>query len=150
MHLCIKTIQSCNNTLLIPIAAEVVIAPPPAPVVDAGNTVVVACVVYGSPAPNITWSRDGNILSNDTRVTIYDELVTESGVTFVQSILEICSATPSDGGQYICLATNFHGNDNATFDLTVNPVSGMYQASLVSRPEMGRRKGLVSTVCVCA
>ena len=89
-----------------------------------GNTVALACVGYGSPNPNITWSRDGSILSNDTRITIYGELVTEGDVTFVQSILKICNANVSDGGPYICLATNLHGNDNATFDLTVNPVSG--------------------------
>ena len=106
------------NIYVNPIAAEVVIAPTPAEV-DAGNTVVLACVGYGSPDPDITWSRNGNVLSNDSRVTIYEEVVTESGVTFVQSILEICSATLSDSGQYSCLATNLHGNDNATFDLTI-------------------------------
>ena len=112
-----------NTFVVNPIAAEVVIAPTPAEVVG-GNTVALACVGYGSPNPNITWSRDGSILSNDTRITIYGELVTDGDVTFVQSILKICNANVSDGGPYICLATNLHGNDNATFDLTVNPFSG--------------------------
>ena len=58
---------------------------------------------------------------------VNEELVTEGRETFAQSILKICSANLSDGGQYICLATNLHGNDSATFDLTVNPVSGMCQ-----------------------
>ena len=118
MHSYIIMTIHAINTYVNPIAAEVVIAPTPAEV-DAGNTVVLACVGYGSPDPDITWSRNGNVLSNDSRVTIYEEVVTESGVTFVQSILEICSATLSDSGQYSCLATNLHGNDNATFDLTI-------------------------------
>ena len=95
---------------------------------DAGNTVMFACVGYGTPDPDITWTRGGNQLTNDSSLfTIYKELVTEGRETFAQSILKIYSANLSDGGQYICLATNLHGNDSATFDLTVNPVSGMCQ-----------------------
>ena len=78
--------------------------------VNAGNSVLFACAVYGNPAPGFVWMRPQ-----------------EGGVTFVQSILKICNLNLSDGGPYICLATNLHGNDNATFDLTVSPVSGMCQ-----------------------
>lgn len=89
--------------------------------VDAGNTVLFACVGYGTPDPDITWTRGGNQLTNDTsRITIYEELVTESGATFVQSILEICSAGEIDAGQYSCNVANMFGNSSSNFRLTVN------------------------------
>ena len=88
--------------------------------VDAGNTIVAVCVAYGDPNPSITWNRAGTALSNDSRVTIYEELVTENGVLFVQSIIEVCSAEVSDAGQYSCFTENNFGNDTAVFELTVN------------------------------
>ena len=91
--------------------------------VDAGNTITFACVAYGDPNPSISWNRGDTLLSNDSRVTIYEELVTENGVTFVQSILEMCSAEEADGGQYSCFADNTLGNDTASFILAVNAQS---------------------------
>ena len=88
--------------------------------VDAGNTITFACVAYGDPNPSISWNTGGTPLSNGTRVTIYEELVTENGVTFVQSILELCSAEEADAGQYSCFADNTLGNDTESFELTVN------------------------------
>ena len=87
---------------------------------DAGNTIVAVCVAYGDPNPSITWNRGGTVLSNDSRVTIYEELVTENGVMFVQSIIEVCSAEVTDAGQYSCFAENTFGNDTAVIELTVN------------------------------
>ena len=103
-----------------PAPAQIVIRPNQTTNVDAGNTIVGVCVAYGDPNPSITWNRGGTALSNDSRVTIYEELVTENGVTFVQSIIEVCSAEVSDAGQYSCFTENTFGNDTAVFELTVN------------------------------
>ena len=91
--------------------------------VDAGITITFVCVAYGDPNPSISWNRGDALLSNDSRVTIYEELVTENGMTFVQSILELCSAEEADGGQYSCFADNTLGNDTASFLLAVNAQS---------------------------
>ena len=77
----------------------------------------------GDPNPAISWNRGGTVLNNDSRVTIYEKLVTESGVKFVQSILELCSAEEADAGQYSCFADNTIGNDTASFMLIVNAQS---------------------------
>ena len=63
------------------------------------------------------------MLNNNSRVTIYEELVTENGVTFVRSILELCNLEEADAGQYSCFANNTIGNDTASFMLTVNAQS---------------------------
>jgi len=88
--------------------------------VDAGNSITFVCVAYGNPSPSISWNRGDTVLSNDSRVTIYEELMTEVGVTFVQSILALCTAEEADAGQYSCFAENTIGNDTASFVLTVN------------------------------
>ena len=100
--------------------ARIVIRPNQTTSVDAGNTIISVCVAYGDPNPSITWSRGDAVVSNDSRVTIYEELVTENGVTFVQSIIEVCSAEETDAGQYSCFAENAFGNDTAVIELTVN------------------------------
>ena len=73
----------------------------------------------GDPSPSISWNRGDTVLNNDSRVTIYEDLVTENGVTFVWSILELCSAEEADAGQYSCFADNTFGNDTASFVLAV-------------------------------
>lgn len=56
-------------------------------------------------------------MNNDTRVTITTELMTENGVIFVQSTLELYSVEQVDIGQYSCFANNTIGNDTAPFTL---------------------------------
>ena len=109
-----------QETFTPPAPAQIVIRPNQTTNVDAGNTIVAVCVAYGDPNPSITWSRGGTVLSNDSRITIYEELVTENGVIFVQSIIEVCSAEVSDAGQYSCFTENAFGNDTAVIELTVN------------------------------
>ena len=124
MHHC--AVQTCwkwgniEETFIPPAPAQIVIRPNQTTSVDAGNTIVAVCVAYGDPNPSITWNRGDTVLSNDSRVTIYEELVTENGVMFVQSIIEVCSAEVSDAGQYSCFAENAFGNDTAVIELTVN------------------------------
>ena len=100
--------------------------------VEAGSTVVFACVGFGDPTPSVTWSTGGVQLSNNSRITIYEELVTENGVDFVQSILEICSAEEADGGQYSCTVGNALRNASVNFELSVTAAGGMTSQALSS------------------
>ena len=78
-----------------------------------------ACVASGNPAPSLSWSTGGASLKNSSRFRIYEELrVTVNGLTFVQSVLEICNVEPDDAAQYICVADNTACTAN--FNLTVN------------------------------
>ena len=86
-----------------------------------GDTVLLTCVASGDQPLSISWSREGSVLMNDSqRITIYEEEVTEGGITFVQSILQICSAEINDAGSYSCTADNAAGNDTASFELTIS------------------------------
>ena len=89
--------------------------------ITAGNTGVFVCVAHGCPVPSLTWSRDGIPLGNSSRSTIFEEqLVNENVVTFVQSILAICSLEQDDTAQYNCSASNNVSFASASFNLTVN------------------------------
>ena len=100
-------------------APQIVLVPPNTRV-NATDTVLLTCVVYGSLPLGISWSREGSGLMNDPqRITIYKEQFEESGVTFIQSILQICSTQTDDSGIYSCTAENNIGNSTSTFELAV-------------------------------
>ena len=84
----------------------------------AGDTVMLTCVSYQSP---ITWSQEGVELVNDSmRITVYQDQIEENGLSFYQSILQICSTESSDSGTYSCNADGGdRGNSSISFQLTV-------------------------------
>jgi len=88
--------------------------------VGVGNTITFVCVAYGIPDPSISWNRGDTTLSNGSQIFIYEVLLVQDGVKYVQSIIELCSVEEEDTGQYSCFAENTIGNGTATFMLTVN------------------------------
>ena len=88
------------------------------------NTLL-SCVAYGDQLPGISWSREGNVLMNDSQwITIHEEEFEEGGIMFVQSILQICSTKTNDTGVYSCIADSEGSNDTVSFELTVSPPEG--------------------------
>ena len=100
--------------------------------ITAGSTGMFVCVAYGYPVPSLTWSKGGILLSNNSQSTIYEKQVveTQSGETFVQSTLVICSLRQDDAAQYNCTASNNISSTSASFILTVN---GTYIYTISSR-----------------
>ena len=92
--------------------------------IDESATMVAVCVGTGFPQPTISWTLDGSPLQNSSRVSIYEEVMEESGITFVQSFLEVCSVNFMDAGLYECTVANRLVNASSNFTLTVNNVGG--------------------------
>ena len=92
--------------------------------IDESVTVVAVCVGTGFPQPSISWSHDGSPLENSSRVTIYEEVVKESGLTFLLSFLEVCSVDFMDAGLYQCTVTNRPASASSNFTLTINRIRG--------------------------
>ena len=117
---------SSNRSLFSTVPVQIVLHPAnPTDVLD-GDTVLLTCVAYGDLPLSISWSRDGSTLMNySQRITIFEEEVEEGGITFIQSILQICSTEANDAGVYSCIAENDAGNDTAAFELTVTPDEGV-------------------------
>ena len=68
----------------------------------AGDTALLLCVGYGQNGVQITWSRNGENITNTSLITIYEEEVTFGGRIFKHSFLEICSTQVLDGGNFVC------------------------------------------------
>ena len=58
--------------------------------------------------------------------TVYDELVTQGDLMFIQSILEICSIELDEGGDYTCNATNGFISETNTTTITVTDSRGVH------------------------
>ena len=86
---------------------------------DAGETAVLICVGFGQPSVDITWSRDGQVISNSSLVTIYEEDLSQGGRVFKQSFLQLCSLRMSDSGQYTCTVNNGLSSVNSSVELSV-------------------------------
>ena len=97
--------------------------------VDAGSSLILACVAYGDPVPTISWNKDGSELTkSSTTFTIYQDVLNISGMTFMKSKLEICNVDGDDAGQYSCFAETSVSNDTAYFELSVISLAGTYTA----------------------
>ncbi len=119
------------STIFLAVFDVTIVIGPEDVTVESGSTVFVTCVAYSEDILSITWIQNDNqtILDNSTstRVTVYEELVTEGGLTFVQSILEVCSVEVADSGNYSCVASSGVRNDSTSFELTILPVGGKKQ-----------------------
>ena len=90
---------------------------------NAGDMIAFTCVALGAPLPYITWSKNGSDLSNDSRHTISQVLISQGGITFVKSDLEICATEERDSGRFGCTANSADSSDTGSFNLSVNPMS---------------------------
>ncbi|KAM9366905.1 ADAMTS-like protein 3 [Symphorus nematophorus] len=72
------------------------------------RSLTIRCPAEGVPPPIISWSRNGNLLQLDDRVSWDD-----SGG------LHILQPNKYEGGQYKCTAVNIHGSDTETSRLSV-------------------------------
>ncbi|KAJ8416362.1 hypothetical protein AAFF_G00356500 [Aldrovandia affinis] len=70
--------------------------------------VVIECKPKAAPKPQISWSKGTELLSNSTRIRIWDD-----------GSLVIFNATKTDEGRYTCFAENDRGKANSTGALTI-------------------------------
>ncbi|XP_040894799.1 contactin-1a [Toxotes jaculatrix] len=70
--------------------------------------VVIECRPKAAPKPTFSWSKDTELLSNSTRVFIWED-----------GSLEILNVTQADEGRYTCFAENDRGKANSTGSLVV-------------------------------
>ncbi|XP_035878268.1 hemicentin-2 [Phyllostomus discolor] len=85
-----------------------------------GVEVRVHCSASGSPAPHISWTRDGHTLPEDSRIHVDD-----------QGTLVIQGVAPEDAGNYSCQAANEVGTDEETVTLYYTDLPSISAVSAV-------------------
>ena len=89
------------------IVAPLITTQPQGGSVTEGDNVTLSCNASGNPVPEISWTRDGSLVSSgDQRISF------EAG----NIQLTITNVSRADTGEYRCVADNSEGNDtsNAT------------------------------------
>ena len=91
--------------------APAIIIYPNSAIVTNGYSVVVACVVDGTPSPNITWSmtaQNGSVatLQMSTTISIRQNTTTYGNDIYTVSYLTYCSFWANNSGNYTCSGSN--------------------------------------------
>jgi len=84
--------------------------------VEEGTSVTFACKVVGFPKPTITWYKDDDDITEDSRAKM------ETGDSGVHSIY-IKDVSKCDGGTYKIRASNLEGSSSSSLYITVKGIS---------------------------
>ncbi|XP_060599834.1 muscle M-line assembly protein unc-89-like isoform X1 [Ruditapes philippinarum] len=79
---------------------------------EAGQTAAISCVAKGTPTPTLSWTKDGETLVNEGRVSIE----CDDG----KGLLTITDTTVGDTGVYICVAENALGKAESCASIKIN------------------------------
>ncbi|XP_070569690.1 myosin light chain kinase, smooth muscle-like isoform X2 [Ptychodera flava] len=98
---------------------------------DEGNSVRLECKVEGTPAPTITWEKNGQPIQNGGRIKI-----TNTGSS---NVFHIPAVLSTDAGQYTCKAENAHGVDSCSVKVIVRQIEEEttdFRSLLKARPSL--------------
>ena len=74
---------------------------------------------YGQPSVDIVWTKDGQVISNMSLVSVYEEDLAQGGRVFKQSFLQLCSLQIENSGSYVCSVSNGLSSVNSSVELSV-------------------------------
>lgn len=106
--------QNLSTTLTIRFGPKIQV-PRPRMQQAVGYDVVLKCEMEAFPAPAIDWKKGEETMVNDRKHSVVHFT---KGVTTTLSTLKIKSLVSADFGSYRCVATNAHGSDSQTVELT--------------------------------
>ena len=72
------------------------------------TSITIQCPTSGVPTPTITWTKDGEQITNDSRYTIQDD-----------GSLLISEAVDEDSARYTCIADSIIGEDSASSEVKI-------------------------------
>ena len=82
--------------------AEITAHPQDVTVIE-GSSMILTCNAAGNPEPTITWTKNGTLISNNSRISSPQE-----------KQLTITNVNRTDSGEYRCVASNSLGNDTSS------------------------------------
>ena len=88
-----------------------------------GENVLFACVGSGEPDIDISWSRDGSLISNSSSSVIYEEYFTQGSRQFKRSYLQLCNISACKPITIQCSVSNGRTSMDGSLVVTI---TGMY------------------------
>ena len=125
-----KWILNIEYKIYCSFPAEVVVHPEAVTEFKGGSTVLLTCAASGLPLPSLSWTQHSTELNNGSRFIIHQRLVTEAGISFITSILEVCSANAST---YNCSADHHNGGDFFTSVIEIQAEGKVQHVVVCSR-----------------
>lgn len=74
-----------------------------------GKPLILECEAAGHPPPSLTWLKDGAPVRDGDIIRVLEQ----------GKKIEIISATMSDSGRYVCVATSIAGEKDVKYDVRV-------------------------------
>ena len=90
-------------SLLSPVTVNFEEYPPRTTVATVGGDVVLKCNVSGVPRPRVVWKKQGELVTNTSRITVTTDVTDK---TFALSQLRIRQVTKADVAVYSCISWN--------------------------------------------
>ena len=86
-----------------PVTVNFLDYPPGITVTTEGGHVILNCNVTGVPRPRVAWKKEGELVTNTSRITVLTDVTDK---TFTSSQLHIRQVTKQDIGIYSCISWN--------------------------------------------
>lgn len=97
---------------------------------------ILECEAGGHPPPSLTWLKDGVPVRDAESVRVLEQ----------GSKIEILSATVSDSGRYVCVATSIAGEKEVKYDVKVLGTTRNAFTSSYKNKQVMKAKHLLDTV----
>ena len=91
--------------------------------VTSGNSVYLACAMYGYPQPQISWTKDGAALDT-LSTTVTTTYYTANNLNITQSVVRVCGFQNANIGLYQCVGTNTLGTSIGYTKITLEGACG--------------------------
>ena len=118
--------QIRSHLYVICTVAPDIICPPVTQTVKSSSNVSFVCVASSKPRATIQWTRNGNVLTNSSKIVITNDTEGNCPITdppdqyVISSKLEIFNTEPPDRGTITCNATNEAGYLERSATLSVD------------------------------
>jgi len=94
--------------------------------VNNGDSAVLVCQADGIPPPNITWYRDGQLVTTADDNPLSHRMLLPTGQLFFLRVVQSEPGRRSDDGMYYCKATNpVTGNSAVSREVSLS-VAGQF------------------------
>lgn len=92
------------------------------------QSIIIVCTSSGGPTSNVTWLRDGILLSSSSKYSLSQSILDTTSAMY-QNKLTILNKTVSDSGSYECIVGNIR--NSSTRSVTIEGIRE-FQTSLLS------------------